>query len=68
MVPFVESGFFESVLPDDQKCYHAASQMPAPVNRLFENDIVGESEDYFDACIQKLTNKITFILNGAIDI
>ena len=45
----MQVGFYESVLAADNTCYHYASQCPPPVDLLFMNDIVGDSDDYFEA-------------------
>lgn len=43
-------GFYESVLSADNNCYHFAAQCPPPVDLLFMNDTVGDSDDYFEVC------------------
>lgn len=57
VIPFVEVGFHEASIPDAMKCYAFAAQCPPPVDNLFSNDIVGDNDDYFSACVQKLANK-----------
>ena len=64
VVPFVEVGFHEGLIPIDDHCYTYASKCPPPVNRLFDNDFVGDSDDYFEATIDKLANKIRTLLEN----
>ena len=63
VIPFVVVGFHESMLPPAERCFSWVSHCPPPVNKLFENDMVSDSDDYFGGCLEKLTREILSVLD-----